>query len=380
MVQELRLSGKLVIWDGDITHPDCGLTVDQVSLIHDKVSLFIHGASTINLQKPLVEVAKHIIYPSLTLAKMALGCANLTRFVYISTAYTNAFLRKALNGSVERYDAVIEEDIHHIRSHPSASAAMELSDLEAYGSTPEYEFVRHPFPYSYAKHLTERLLLEFFNEAQLDHMLLIFRPSCIGPAESKPYPFYEVPGSSPVTVCLAAAVACPPMTLNFSSHLKDPSTANIDEVPVDIVVNRLIAHVAFESSGCVHAVGGSRGRHTTDELFNAVIQFRRFWWAYPKITWYDDYWKSDRLCKPARLFVITGCSFIFDEAKTDLIWDRMSVSERSTWPLYQCENSSTDERVAGRQKALALIVGRMINKFYGLPAHLTWLFHASSSI
>lgn len=78
MVQKLRLSGKLSIWDGDITRPDCGLTQDQLAVIHEKVSLFIHGASTINLRKPLSDVSKEIIYPSLALAKMALGCANLT--------------------------------------------------------------------------------------------------------------------------------------------------------------------------------------------------------------------------------------------------------------------------------------------------------------
>lgn len=161
---------------------------------------------------------------------------------------------------------------------------MELSDLEAYGSTPEYEFSRHPFPYSYAKHLTERLLLEFFNEAQLGRVLLIFRPSCIGPAESKPYLFYEIlPGSSPTTAGLAAIIAYPPIRMKFSSHLLDPSTATIDEVPVDMVVNRLIAHAAFESRGCVHAVGGSRGRRYTEDLFSAGVKLGRFWWARPKL-------------------------------------------------------------------------------------------------
>ncbi|KJZ72077.1 hypothetical protein HIM_08532 [Hirsutella minnesotensis 3608] len=358
MVKALRLSGKLVIWEGDITRPGCGLTTDQVALVHEKVSIFIHGASTINLQKSLDHVAQQIIYPSVALAEMALACANLVKFVYISTAYANAFIPKACDAAWVGCEAAIAEDINYIRSGCWATASMELSDLKAYGSTPEYEFVQHPFPYSYAKHLTERLLLEAFNKAQRDSALLIFRPSCIGPAESWPYPFYEVPGSCTTTAALAAFIANPPTTMRFSSYLLDTSAATIDEVPVDIVVNRLVAHVAFESSGCVHAVGGSKGRHRIEDVFHIASRLRRFWWGRPKLVWCREDWKSPRLCTLARLFTIAGCSFVFEESKTERIWDRMSGAERSVWPLWSCQDIPVLDNLVGREKAcMALIMG-----------------------
>jgi alcohol-forming fatty acyl-CoA reductase len=179
---------------------------------------------------------------------------------------------------------------------------------------------------------------------------------------------------------MAAIITNVPMRMQFSSHLPDPSAATVDEAPVDTVVNRLIVHVAFESTGCVHAVGGSMGRRYTEEWFGAAVELRRRWWGHPKLVWCDDHWKADRLCIPAKLFVIMGCSFIFDEAKTDVIWDRMSLSARSTWPLWKCKNISTTELVAGREKAITFLIGRFLSRVYGLPTSLTLCLYRPSKM
>lgn len=373
MVLKLQMSGKLTIWEGDVTLPNCGLTKDQLDVIHHNVSIFVHSASSINLQLSLANISRQIVYPSLAIARIALGCSKLEKFVYVSTAYASAFFRGTDTTETEGPEAVLKEDVRTIRSvHTPAST--ELSDLETYGTTPEFTFVQHPFSYSYAKHLTERLLLEMFDEAQLGHRLLVFRPSCIGPAESKPYPFYELPGSSPVTTIIAMVAASPPVRMKMSSYLSNPSEAVVDEIPVDMVVNRLIAHVAFGSSGCVHAVSSTKRRRRTEEWWTDAMPIRRFWWGRPRIVWTKENWKSDNLCKVAKLFVLLGCSFTFEDLKTEAIWDKMNQGDREKWPLWQCQNLSALQSAIGRRDTVVKIMGFILSKLYGLPTYLTWLF------
>ena len=375
MVIKLRLSQKLTIWNGDITRPGLGLTSTQTNLITERVSIIVHGASSINLQKPLVYMAEQVVYPSLAIGNLALSCRNLTRFIYVSTAYSSTFLEAGLEKKIEGHDGKFEENIRNIRSSVQMSATDELADLKAHGLTAQYETVRHPFPYSYAKHLTERLLLEMFTEAQKDAALTIFRPSCIGPAETRPYPFYEIPGSCPVSTAFASLIASPPRVQRFSSHLADPSScATINEVPVDIVVNRLIAHTAFATTGCIHAAGGENGQIRTEDLSNAAKKFRKLWWRTPRYVWVDEYWKSENLCPLAKLFVIPGCSFTFVETKTNMIWEKMNEAERWRWPLYQHSKLSIVDSMIGREKSLQILLGTMIKRAYGLPASWTWMF------
>lgn len=365
--------------EGDITRPACGLSQTDVKMIHDNVSIFIHGASTINLQKPLPEIGREVVYPSLTLAEMALGCTKLTQFVYISTAYSSTFLRPTTDGRLEGSDATITEKLNQIHYDPSRSAEDELSDLNTLGSTPEYESVEFPSPYSYGKHLSERLILRRFRESGLDKTVLIFRPSCIGPAESRPHPFYEIPGSSPGTTFFGALMAMPPTKFIISTNLSDPGAATLDETPVDMVVNRLIVHVARGSSGCVHAVAGIEGGQNIEAIIQAASKFRRRWWGCPELVWSYDHWKSDKQSALAKIFVILGSSFAFDECKTERLWDMMSDYERSVWPLWPFRNLSLLESGIGRQEAAKAITGRIIARQYRLPKSFVRLFYKGTA-
>ncbi|KAH8675176.1 male sterility protein-domain-containing protein [Ilyonectria robusta] len=379
MLDALRTSEKLTVMEGDITRPAGGLSQADVKMIHDNVSIFIHGASTINLQKPLLEIGREVVNPSLALAGMALGCAKLTQFVYISTAYASTFLRQTTDGGLEGSDATIAENINQIRHDPSRSAEDELSDLNTLGSTPEYESVEFPFPYSYGKHLAERLILRRFHEAGLDKNVLIFRPSCIGPAESRPHAFYEIPGSSPGTTFFGALMALPPTKFTFSTTLTDPGAATLDETPVDMLVNRLIVHVARGSNGCVHAVAGIKGEQNIEAIIQAASEFRRSWWGRPELVWTHDHWKSDKQSALAKLSVILGSSFAFDESKTERIWDTMSEYEQSIWPLWPLRNLSLYESGIGRQEAAMAITDRIIARQYRLPKSFVRLFYKGAT-
>ena len=224
--------------DGNLCEPSLGLSEDEVSLLKGNVNIYIHLACSISLRRPLPVIAKSIIDPTLELARIALASSSLERFVYISTAYANAHLHHHHDG----VDTRICERIYPLQTESGDSTDLELSELRTSGTTSAYRANNFPFPYGYAKHLTERLLLELFEAEQLSGSLLIIRPSILGPALKDPYPYYEIRGSAPATNFLAAVVASPSLQVTFSSRFEDPmQQATLDEIPVDIVVNRILS-------------------------------------------------------------------------------------------------------------------------------------------
>ncbi|KOS17970.1 Fatty acyl-CoA reductase 1 [Escovopsis weberi] len=333
----MRKADKITTYDGDITKHNCGLSEEDLETIRSNVSIFIHAASSIHLKKGLDYMAQQLLHPSVAIAALARSCANLDLFIYVSTAFSSTFLRQGSRGSPDGLDAVIKEEVRPIRSDP-ASASMdveaELSDLAAYGSTPEYRFVDHPFAYSYTKHLTERVIERDFKAAGLEDKLLIFRPSVIAPAAAKPYPFFERPGSAPTTLFAASCIAHPPSKMVFSTQLDSPSKALVDAIPIDIVVNRLIAHTAARTRGHVHAVAGEGNRLPTERLLEVCMMLRQPWWPKPTIEWRNEDWKSPSLCRLARLFVGAGAAFSFEDGKTKALWEKMDEAEQAEWPLF----------------------------------------------
>jgi fatty acyl-CoA reductase len=83
--------------------------------------------------------------------------------VHVSTAYVLHFRK---HDTTQFVDCVVEETIYPLPSDSSDDNVLaELRNLNEVGTTPEYTCLPHPFPYSYAKHLTERLLLHEFRAA-----------------------------------------------------------------------------------------------------------------------------------------------------------------------------------------------------------------------
>jgi hypothetical protein len=376
--ETIRKSGKIVPLDGDITLPHLGLDSTSLPKLQQEVTLVIHAASMMHLKKPLSEIAPSVIYATDTVAEFALKCQNLVRFVYISSAYASAFIRRALDGTISGFDETIKEQINDIRNGPLCTNA-ELMDLREFGTTPEYTFVRHLHPYTYAKHLTERLLIQKFSEYSVPERLLICRPSAIGPAEEFPKPYFEVPGSSPITTFAAAVLISPPIWQHFSSYLTNPSKATYDEIPVDIVVNRLIAHTAYGTTGCVHAVPGIRGRQLTEQRWIQITQLRPFWLGRPILTWCKADWGSEKLCTLSRLFLVCGNAFEFEDNKTEALWEKLSDEEQEKWPLWAESSISDSAYISGRKQAIQILTSQMMSRKFGLPISWSaricnWLF------
>ncbi|RUS25528.1 hypothetical protein BC938DRAFT_472026 [Jimgerdemannia flammicorona] len=81
------------------------------------------------------------------------------------------------------------------------------------------------------------------------------RPSSIGPADQQLQPGFEVRASSPITVIvfsfLRTALSNP--VAYWSSLSKKRGLNVLDEIPVDHVVNGIIAHAAYGIRGIVHS-------------------------------------------------------------------------------------------------------------------------------
>ena len=328
--ESIRTRREVSILDGDLSKPRLGLSEDEVSLLKDTVNIYIHLACSISLRRSLPVIAKSIIDPTLELAQIALTSTSLERFVYISTAYSNAHLHHHHQG----VDTSVSEQIYPLRTGGGNSTELELSELRTSGTTSAYNANNFPFPYGYAKHLTERLLLELFEAERLSGSLLIVRPSILGPALKDPYPYYEIRGSAPATNFLAAAVVSPSLQVAFSSRFEDPMRqATLDEIPVDIVVNRILMHAAKSSSGIIHAVVGAPGRRTIQSLWAKAMSERRLPW-HPRVTWLDVDWHSPFLHDIAHASVIIGTSYLFEDTRVNAVWSQMTEEERAIFPLF----------------------------------------------
>ena len=343
----------------------------MISELQSSTQIIVHAASSISLQRPLPDVATSIVDPSLTLAEIALGCPHLERYVYISTAYANSHLHTLHSG----VDTFVSEKVYSLRSSGGDSTALELEDLRATGTTPEYRFHNFPFPYAYAKHLTERSLLSRFAQHEKTDLLLVVRPSIIGPALREPYPYYEIRGSAPATGFLAAVVLSPPSRIVFCSRFQDPvRQSNIDEVPIDIVVNRVVMHLAFRSFGLVHAVAGQRGRRSFENMWAKAMSERRLAWWRPRLGWRDVDWNAENegLHSIAKAFKIVGTSFLFEDAKVHDVWSKMSDADKAKFPLF-LKNPQQSGDVTMRRRE----VRRQLERYFfkkGIPRLLVGLF------
>ena len=318
------------------------------------------------------EVATSIVDPSLALAEIALGCPHLERLAYISTAYSNAHLHTLHSGT----DTFVSEQIHPLRSTGGDSTAFEVADLQAAGTTPEYQFHNFPSAYTYAKHLTERALLSLFAQRGKSDKLLIVRPSIIGPALRDPYPYYEIRGSAPATSFLAAILTSPSFGITFCSRFPDPMRqSNIDEVPVDVAVNRILMHVSHRSSGVVHAVAGQRGRRSFENMWAKAMSERRIPWR-PSVGWRDVDWHDEGLHPIGKAFNIVGTSFLFEDVKVYDLWNKMSDADKATFPLF-LESPEQSGDICRRRDDVRRQVERYFRK-KKLPAFLVgFLIHSS---
>ncbi|KAJ5634763.1 hypothetical protein N7528_002605 [Penicillium herquei] len=365
MVRRMCDSNRLIVLDGDILLSNLGLSKFDLDILRHDTEIVIHAASSINLGKRLDGVFNSIVEASQMMFNLALSCPNLDRFVYVSTAYSNAHLYSQSPGS----DIQVEEKIYYLKGE--SDVLEELDQVRKHGTSKTYQKENFPWSYAYAKHLTERLLLHRFNEVGAKEKLLIVRPSIIGPSLRLPFPGYIMPMSSPCTMGVAIASLYPFRTLKIATQMAEPELdVHVDEVPVDVVVDRLLCHLAMGTYGCFHAVSGVNSRIDYNCFVNNLRIVRRFpWGVWP--VWLKEDWKSRKQFWASRIYAIIGVSFAFADDKTIALSKRLSDTEKLDLQLF----SGCNFDVTSRAESIRYIMDQFAAQSW-LAWIVVWLLYS----
>lgn len=367
----------MTVIEGDIVKPNLGISETEFQEIRDHVDIVVHAASSINLGRSLRRLVDPIIHASQNVATFALDCPNLERFVYVSTAYSNSFLYP----ESDNCDPRVEEKIYPLTSGWRANLRHEWIQVKKYGNSIEFGTHDFPWPYGYAKHLTERLLTALFAQSGKSSQLLIVRPSVIGPAQAFPYPGFSVAQSTPTTLLAAGLILSPSFTMCMSSRSENPETqSSIDEVPVDVVVDRLLCHLAMGTVGPVHAVTGKEKSFAFQTFWDEAMPLRRIPWI-PRKCWLDVHWRSTELNALARIYVIYAASYDFSDEKTIRLWGELNGKETIGLQLFRAGNGQevglasreADILECARRIAGHTLLGWMLWILFYSPWSLGWL-------
>ncbi|KAJ5400805.1 hypothetical protein N7465_011294 [Penicillium sp. CMV-2018d] len=332
--QILTQNERITILDGEMGNTaTMNLSEETLRMLKQTVHIVFHAASSGQLHNSLRQLAYTVLAPSLCLTQYALKFPNLERFVFFSTAYANAHLWK----SHESPDVSVDERIYPLgrEEEDYYKIALEAwSAVQKTGSSDEYDAHDFPWPYAYAKHLAERLVFQKAAERNKMDKVLIIRPSVLGPADKFPYPGFATSHGAPSTACAAEYMLHPGRRIKLSTRYENPNQeSTIDEVPVDVVVDRALVHVALGTSGCVHAVSGEQGRLSTEEWWRAFKKERRLPWNV-KPSWISDDWNSPHIHHMARRFKLIGTSFAFSQERTVRAAEKLGDKEKENLQLF----------------------------------------------
>lgn len=351
MISTLRESRLIIPIEGDASSPDnLGITSPEtIQTLQDTVSVILNLASKIRVLATLSEIKQTNIDSAFFVADFALKCSKLERFVWASSAYSNSHLHMQHDGTTI---TTVAEEIYpdDIAYSPHTTPAPELTPEQLAQTEEEYQSIsetgtnsnylsgKFMTSYTYAKHLTERLMLSRYR-SKLPH-LMIFRPTCIGPALFEPFPRYELLGSNPVTSIMSYSLSLPNETMELpTNNPKDGFSSLIDEIPVDLCMNQLIAHTSAGTTGPVHAGVGAENCLTFGDYWREYLSSVPFSQR-PNLKWIDDSilrtpeGQAGLVMLPLlRLFSYTGASFDFVLGKTKRVWAGMGQKEREILPL-----------------------------------------------
>ncbi|KAF8441116.1 male sterility protein-domain-containing protein [Terfezia claveryi] len=370
-ITTLRDSNLIIPVDGDACNSkEIGITsADLLTTVRSTVSIIVNLAHNPRLLSTLSEIKATNIDPALYVASFALSFPHLSRFVYASSAYANSHLHLHHDGLVTNIHEVVyptepQEYSWAAQATPSTltaehlarTAEAEYAALFTTGTTPPYSAGVFFSASTYAKHLTERLLLSRYPPLGLPH-LMIFRPSCIGPALREPYPTFEILGSTPVTTLISTSISAPTDALLLPTRsTTNPSDGPvglhtlIDEIPVDLCANQLIAHIAHGTSGPVHAIASVGALGEPDPR----LHLGEYWEEYANcvpyvqrpvgLEWLDidavlrNVPRSEselQLTPVMRMYAHLGSTFTFANGKTRKLWvEGMQEVEQDLFPFW----------------------------------------------
>ncbi|KAJ5142749.1 uncharacterized protein N7515_001536 [Penicillium bovifimosum] len=336
MAKALSHDERITVLDGELGNTaTMDLSETTLQMLKRTVHVVFYVAATTQLDNSLRELAYSVIEPSLCLTEYVFKFPKLERYVFFSTAYANSHLWKCQKST----DVAVEEKVYPLipldSEEDSYRGTLEAwKTLHKMGTSDEYEAHDFPWPCAYAKHLSERLILQKASESNNLDKVLIMRPSVLGPADRYPCPGFATKHGTPSTACAAAYMLHPGRQIRLSTRCQNPNQeTTIDEVPIDVVVDRTLVHVALGTTGCVHAVSGVQGRITAEQWWHAFKKERRLPWnAIP--TWTSEDWHSPNLHQIAQRYKIIGTSFAFAQDETLRVVEQLGDFEEEGLYLF----------------------------------------------
>lgn len=252
-IDDILDTGKVQCLTGDITQPNLGLTSDELDILQKEVTVVMHSAANFSLFQNLAESIRVNCVPVVELARLLKSFNKIKVFLHISTISTQSFLP----GGVVLEDAkksMLEEE----------PAEKQLEAILATGYSP---YAQHFIaPYSQSKYLAEQIILGM----ETTFPILIVRPTNIGPAIQDPFTCYGPEGAIPLhTFFQLIFEGGERRKLGDLDSL--PQDLVVDEIPVDIVANVCLLHLAVGSTGIVQA-GAQLYVPTTFGEFIAQVQ------------------------------------------------------------------------------------------------------------
>ncbi|KAL5051284.1 hypothetical protein BDW71DRAFT_214240 [Aspergillus fruticulosus] len=248
-IDDILDTGKVELITGDLSKPGLGLNPAVREKMRDEVTAIINTAANISLVEDLEKSVRDNCQTATALFQVASEFRRIRLFVHFSSLAANGFLPGGI--MKERLypppSPVDEEDDRF--GLPGADASkLQLDD-------------RYSWPYGQAKHLAERLLLRQASSIPV----LIIRPAAIGPAIAEPFALYGPDKAIP----MHSLILC----LSMSDLARIGDTDRLfEEVPVDLVANCCLLHLAAGTTGVVHCGSQVYVRQTVAEIMAIARQ------------------------------------------------------------------------------------------------------------
>ncbi len=249
---EILDTGKVHFVVGNMDRPDWGVKPKDLQRLRDQVSVVIHAAAETSIVADLAQVVQTNCMASFSLLELLCSFPLLRTLLYISSAFVNIFVP----------ELVIKEKVYSLHADIETKADLHahLQSILQSGSSPLSQ--HFPNPYIFSKYLAERAILDQSDTLPFD--LLVVRPSLICPAIRDPYPSYGVDRVTPLYSGLQIIVSSREYGIERLGR-ELPPNSYLDELPVDLVANLCLAHLAMGTVHIVHATGDLFFRPTVHE-------------------------------------------------------------------------------------------------------------------
>ncbi|KAJ5112159.1 male sterility protein-domain-containing protein [Penicillium argentinense] len=254
-IDDILDTGKIQCLVGDITRPSLGLGTAELEALQKEVTVVIHSAANFSLFQDLPESIRDNCVPVVDLARLSISFQKLKAFLHISTISSKSFLP----------GGTVLEDAENL-SPDEDPPEKQLEEVLSTGKSPyTKQFIA---PYGQSKYLAEQILLSL----DTPFPVLIVRPTNIGPAIKDPCPFYGPDGAIPLHTFFELLFEASERR-KFEDLATLPQDIIVDEIPVDIVANVCLLHLAIGTIGIVQAGSQLYVPVTFGEYMNQIQKY-----------------------------------------------------------------------------------------------------------